>query len=119
MRLNKFQVANIKRVAQSLDSFNSKLNPLINKSEEIESQIKMLMEQKEAYNAPIRQLFGYNADDLVEKVTNENGIKTYKFRPEFVKLIDGKEVIELPEITDNEVITEDTSDNNNINPFEL
>ena len=87
-KFTKFEIATIKRTAQSVNPMVSKKKKIIAQIDALQAEYNTLAQMQEQYEASIRTMTGgYSTEDLVEKVTettnsidkNGNPVKITKF----------------------------------------
>jgi prefoldin subunit 5 len=91
---SKFQIATIKRTAQSVNPIVSKKNRLKAQIAEFQAEVDSLEIQQNAFEAPIKEITGgYTTEDLVDKVVTGTG----KFDKSGVEIKTTKYVLKYPE----------------------
>lgn len=73
-KFSKFEIATIKRTAQSVSSMVIKKNKIKAQIDELQKEYDQLATMQEQYEAPIKTLTGgYSTEDLVERVVEDTG----------------------------------------------
>lgn len=71
---SKFEIATIKRTAQSVSSMVIKKNKIKAQIDELQKEYDQLATMQEEYEAPIKTMTGgYTTEDLVERVVENTG----------------------------------------------
>lgn len=79
---SKFEIATIKRTAQSVASMVIKKNKIKAQLDELQAEYDQLATMQEQYEAPIKTMTGgYTTEDLVERVVENTGKVDKEGRP--------------------------------------
>lgn len=79
---SKFEIATIKRTAQSVASMVIKKNKIKAQLDELQAEYDQLVTMQEQYEAPIKTMTGgYTTEDLVERVVENTGKVDKEGRP--------------------------------------
>ena len=79
---SKFEIATIKRTAQSVSSMVIKKNKIKAQIDELQKEYDQLATMQEQYEAPIKTMTGgYTTEDLVERVVENTGKTDKDGRP--------------------------------------
>lgn len=79
---SKFEIATIKRTAQSVSSMVIKKNKIKAQIDELQAEYDQLATMQEQYEAPIKTMTGgYTTEDLVERVVENTGKVDKEGRP--------------------------------------
>lgn len=79
---SKFEIATIKRTAQSVASMVIKKNKIKAQLDELQAEYNQLATMQEQYEAPIKTMTGgYTTEDLVERVVEDTGKVDKEGRP--------------------------------------
>lgn len=79
---SKFEIATIKRTAQSVASMVIKKNKIKAQLDELQAEYDQLATMQEQYEAPIKTITGgYTTEDLVERVVENTGKVDKEGRP--------------------------------------
>jgi TolA-binding protein len=81
-KFNKFEIANLKRVAQMVNPIVNRKNKIKSTIEELEKELQELNAEQQMYESPIKEMTGgYTSEDLVDKVIEDTGKKDKNGNP--------------------------------------
>ena len=98
---NRNDLAAIKRAAASTAPLIAKRNKLLLKKMELQSQIDDLQNRIDLFNMPIKEMTGYNAEELVERKADNSFALKYpdtiipEVAPEFAYIAKERELEEI------------------------
>lgn len=72
-KYTKFEIASIKRTAESINKLIEQRKKATNKIEELTKKVEDLQSQIDVWDTPIKNMTGYSTEDLVEKIKEDNG----------------------------------------------
>lgn len=108
MKLNRNEIAAIKRVAATCEPIMKKKDKIRRKISELEKEIESLNREIQVWEQGIKNLTGYGVEELVVR-KNVNGVTKFEVREDLLE----EETEETPEQIDGPVLDESQPDDDN------